>query len=98
MNPHLEWFSIVPRQIYSNTPSDFDYQLQQHNKALPQVAREKILQEQDIVFPAIHGTFGEDGQLQAILERLNVRFVGSSSQACHNTSDKFRCQEILRDA
>ena len=31
----------------------------------------------DIVFPALHGTFGEDGTLQRILEDRHVPFVGS---------------------
>jgi D-alanine-D-alanine ligase len=31
----------------------------------------------DIVFPVIHGEFGEDGRLQAILEAANLPYVGS---------------------
>src|SRR4051794_9891491 len=28
----------------------------------------------DVVFPVLHGTWGEDGQLQAVLEARGVRF------------------------
>jgi D-alanine-D-alanine ligase len=31
----------------------------------------------DIIFPVIHGEFGEDGRLQAILESANLPYVGS---------------------
>ncbi len=42
----------------------------------------------DVVFPALHGTFGEDGQLQRILEARGIRFVGSGSAASEAAMDK----------
>ncbi len=42
----------------------------------------------DVVFPALHGTFGEDGQLQAILARRNLPFVGSDAAASALCMDK----------
>lgn len=33
--------------------------------------------EQNIVFPALHGTYGEDGTIQGFLEILNVPYVGN---------------------
>ena len=41
----------------------------------------EILQDSsiDIFFPALHGTFGEDGQLQEILEDRSLLFTGSGS-------------------
>jgi len=42
----------------------------------------------DIVFPVLHGRFGEDGQLQAILERRGLRFVGSDSEASRLSMNK----------
>jgi D-alanine-D-alanine ligase len=42
----------------------------------------------DVVFPVLHGTWGEDGQLQAILEQRNVPFVGSGSAASRLGMDK----------
>lgn len=41
----------------------------------PQAALEAV----DIVFVAIHGAYGEDGQVQKILERKKVAFTGSRS-------------------
>lgn len=34
-----------------------------------------------VVFPVLHGTFGEDGQLQALLEERDIVYVGSDSRA-----------------
>ncbi len=31
----------------------------------------------DVVFPLLHGPFGEDGTLQGLLELADVRYVGS---------------------
>lgn len=35
----------------------------------------------DVVFPVMHGSFGEDGRLQGMLELLNVKCVGCDSKA-----------------
>ena len=42
----------------------------------------------DIVFPVLHGRFGEDGQLQAEMERRGLCFVGSGSEASRISIDK----------
>jgi D-alanine-D-alanine ligase len=35
----------------------------------------------DVVFPVLHGSFGESGELQEILEQRKIPFVGSGSKA-----------------
>jgi D-alanine-D-alanine ligase len=35
----------------------------------------------DVIFPVLHGAFGESGELQEILEQRNLPFVGSGSAA-----------------
>src|ERR1051325_1702409 len=35
----------------------------------------------DVVFPVLHGEWGEDGALQAVLESRGIKFVGSGSAA-----------------
>ena len=42
----------------------------------------------DIIFPIIHGPFGEDGSLQGLLELANVPFVGSGVLASALAMDK----------
>lgn len=51
-----------------------------------------------VVFPALHGKGGEDGQLQAILERMKVPFVGTGATASRNCFDKLRTLSMLKAA
>lgn len=82
------FYRLSSSQLYSNTPSDFDYKLA--NAAQPLTPAEFIAacRETDLVFPAIHGEFGEDGQLQELLEDNGIPFVGSPSRACKLMFDK----------
>lgn len=52
----------------------------------------------DCVFPALHGEFGEDGQLQVILEILRIPFVGSGSVASRKAMDKGISQALFLQA
>jgi D-alanine--D-alanine ligase len=83
-------FSISRSLLYSNTPSDFDFKLSRISAPLTPDQLADRLRAVEIVFPAIHGSFGEDGQLQRLLEELGVPFVGSSSAACLDAYDKHR--------
>jgi D-alanine-D-alanine ligase len=42
----------------------------------------------DVIFPVLHGEFGESGELQEILEKRNLPFVGSGSKASRLGMDK----------
>jgi len=46
------------------------------------------LSPENIVFPILHGQGGEDGELQKLLESVNIPFLGSSSQASALCFDK----------
>ncbi|HBN76002.1 MAG TPA: D-alanine--D-alanine ligase [Planctomycetaceae bacterium] len=48
-----------------------------------------------IVFIALHGTFGEDGQIQQILEKRNLCFTGSSASASAIAFDKSQAKQIF---
>ena len=49
----------------------------------------------DLIFPALHGLFGEDGQLQQILEERGIPFVGSGSAASRLGMDKAATKSCL---
>jgi len=51
-------------------------------------AIEEISKIADIIFPVLHGKFGEDGVLQELLERRHVLFIGSGSKASRNAMNK----------
>ncbi len=44
--------------------------------------------EGEVIFPVLHGRFGEGGELQAMLEAAGRRFVGSGSRAAKIAMDK----------
>ncbi|WP_341829266.1 D-alanine--D-alanine ligase [Thiomicrorhabdus marina] len=51
---------------------------------------ENIAQEYDVAFVALHGRWGEDGTVQAILQDLKMPFTGSRMQASAIAMDKLR--------
>jgi len=51
---------------------------------------------EQLVFIALHGTFGEDGQLQRILEQRKVRYTGSNAFASETAFEKLRTKRLLR--
>ena len=47
-----------------------------------------VLSQVDVVFPVLHGPFGEDGTVQGLLELADVRYVGSGVLASAVGMDK----------
>jgi D-alanine--D-alanine ligase len=95
---HLRAYPISRSLLYCNTPSDFDFKLTLAGGTLAEGDLIARLQSVDLIFPAIHGAFGEDGQLQALLESAKVPFVGTGASACQVAFDKFRATDALRKA
>ena len=52
----------------------------------------------DVVFPIIHGPFGEDGTLQGLLAILGLPFVGPNTLGSSVGMDKDVTKRLLRDA
>lgn len=50
----------------------------------------------DVAFPAIHGSFGEDGTLQGLLEMANIPFVGAGVTASAIGMDKILQKDALK--
>src|SRR5690625_829657 len=61
-----------------------------------QVPRE--LASVDVVFPLLHGPFGEDGTVQGLLELAGLPYVGSGVLASAVGMDKHFMKAVLRDA
>ncbi|MGO9116029.1 MAG: D-alanine--D-alanine ligase family protein [Desulfomonilaceae bacterium] len=51
----------------------------------------------DIVFPVLHGTFGEDGTVQGLLELANLPYVGCGVLASSVGMDKVVMKAAFRD-
>lgn len=52
----------------------------------------------DVFFLALHGEFGEDGQIQQILEEKKLTYTGSARTASNNAFDKVISKEIFAKA
>jgi D-alanine-D-alanine ligase len=52
----------------------------------------------DVVFPVLHGPFGEDGTIQGLLELLDVAYVGAGVLASSLCMDKIVFKEVLAAA
>jgi D-alanine-D-alanine ligase len=52
-------------------------------------------QEYDIVFPYIHGRYGEDGIISGLCETLGLRYIGSPSTTHALCIDKFRTNCVV---
>lgn len=95
VDTNRKFFKIDVANLYSNTPSDFDYKLSQSTKALNEDALTRSIQSCDIIFPCIHGEYGEDGELQSMLEKLGMPYVGSLSESCKKALDKWQINKTL---
>jgi D-alanine-D-alanine ligase len=51
----------------------------------------------DLAFITIHGTFGEDGQIQKILERRGIAYTGDGVSASETAFDKIRTKEKFQE-
>ena len=55
------------------------------------------LSEVDVVFPVLHGPFGEDGTVQGLLELADVPYVGAGVLASAVCMDKDVFKAVMRD-
>lgn len=59
------------------------------------IAGRKTLRKIDVVFPAMHGTYGEDGSLMGLLRMAGVPFVGCDQDASVIAMDKVLAKQIV---
>ena len=52
----------------------------------------------DVVFPVLHGTYGEDGTLQGLLEMASIPFVGCGTLASSCGMDKVTMKALFKEA
>ncbi|NQT34838.1 D-alanine--D-alanine ligase [bacterium] len=62
------------------------------------VLRKPRILELDVVIPATHGSFGEDGSLQGLLEMAGVPYAGSNVSASAVGMDKLLTKSVLKTA
>ncbi|MEJ5257252.1 MAG: D-alanine--D-alanine ligase [Fervidobacterium sp.] len=57
----------------------------------------KDLRNYDVVFNILHGTFGEDGHVQSILDAIQIPYTGSGVEASVIAFDKYLCNLYVQD-
>lgn len=66
------------------------------NKKSLYVAGENF--ETDVVFPVLHGTYGEDGTIQGLFEMAEIPYVGCLPLSSSLTMDKEKTKIVVKDA
>ena len=56
----------------------------------------RLFRQVDVIFPVLHGTFGEDGTLQGFLELAEVPYVGAGVLASSVAMDKALFKHLMR--
>jgi D-alanine-D-alanine ligase len=51
----------------------------------------------DVVFPILHGTFGEDGTVQGLLELADLPYVGAGVMASSISMDKEMMKRVVKE-
>ena len=59
---------------------------------------ERELKKVDVVFPVLHGPYGEDGTIQGLLELANIPYVGAGVLGSAVGMDKDVMKRLLREA
>jgi D-alanine-D-alanine ligase len=56
----------------------------------------ELLAQVDVIFPVLHGTFGEDGTMQGLLELADVAYVGCGVLSSSVGMDKNLFKDVMR--
>ncbi len=93
-----EWLNEGELLVDSNTfltPS-----LNHENPVFFEIEDSKVVSEikLDAVFPVLHGTYGEDGTIQGMLELMGIPFVGASVLGSSIGMDKLIMKAVLKES
>lgn len=61
-------------------------------------ANDQTREQLDVIFPVLHGTYGEDGTLQGLLEMAALPFVGCGTLASACGMDKVTMKALFKEA
>ena len=87
-----------PKLINLNQSNDAVTLVPQGGGSLTHIASKQTDAALDVVFPILHGPFGEDGTVQGLLKLAGVPFVGSGILGSAVGMDKEMMKRLLREA
>ena len=77
-------------------PGLIHQKVQEHRSWFGRSTTEPFLEPIDVAFPLIHGSHGEDGTLQGLLEIADLPYVGSGVLTSALAMDKITAKSVLR--
>ncbi|HKS10352.1 MAG TPA: D-alanine--D-alanine ligase family protein [Pyrinomonadaceae bacterium] len=93
--------AVQPLLTSSATTGDIALLGDPSHKGLISLQRDSqplVAEKLDVVFPALHGTYGEDGTLQGLLEMADVPYVGCGVLASACGMDKVTMKSLFVEA
>jgi D-alanine-D-alanine ligase len=87
--------SLVSAGFVAAALRDAGYIVNEIDIRKPEVTPE--MKKADIVFPVLHGGFGENGEIQKALEAAGISYVGCDSSACEIAIDKILSKNLMRE-
>ena len=93
-----EWLKEGELKVFRN--SELTPSLNPNKPALYEISKDRIIKDYrvDVLFPVLHGTYGEDGTVQGLFELMGVPFVGASVLGSSIGMDKITMKTLFRAA
>jgi UDP-N-acetylenolpyruvoylglucosamine reductase len=92
-NSHERAVSLESAKNVSGALKEAGYRVVDVDIQEPIITEE--IKEADIVFPMLHGGFGEDGRIQKELEKFKLPYVGCNSKVSETIIDKIKTKEFF---
>lgn len=87
----------LPRERYTVRDIYIDRQGVWHEKGIP-TSPDRALLSTDVVVIGLHGEYGEDGEVQKLLEKYGVPYTGSDSFSSYIAMHKVMAKEKIKEA
>ncbi len=93
-NSHERAVSLESAEGVSSALKEAGYDVTEVDIQKPEI--NKNIKKADVVFPVLHGGFGENGQIQRELENVNLPYVGCDSKVSEIIIDKIKTKEFFQ--
>ena len=92
-------FSKATEVFFKGYADDYNLYTFEKEKAglfSKEVTNLKVVANIDIIFPALHGTYGEDGSIQGLFELMNIPYVGCGVMSSAVGMDKVIMKKVFK--
>ncbi len=86
----------LPEERYTARDIYIDKQGVWHERGMAS-SPDRILPTLDVAMVALHGAYGQDGEVQKLLERYGVKYTGSDPWGCHVSAHKMMAKKHAED-